>query len=119
MVTLYNAYAVIAAADSQACALFAGLTTPVDGNQEIMVAAFYVERNLPVIANHNGAGIKAVRRYGSQDKASALSEAGISGEANTWRASGLASKNPAADCAPSTACSSWPRESANSMYALA
>lgn len=47
----------------QAGSFFARFTPPVNGNQEVMASAFYVERYFPIVANNDGADIEAMRSY--------------------------------------------------------
>mgnify|MGYP007081674349 FL=1 len=39
---------------------FAGLATAVDGNQEVMAAAFHIKCNFPVVTNDDGTDVEAV-----------------------------------------------------------
>ena len=45
----------------QAGGLLARFAASVDGNQKIVAAAFHIECNLPIVADDDGADVKAVR----------------------------------------------------------
>ena len=44
---------------------FAGLATPVDGNQEVMAAAFHIKCNFPVVTNDDGTDVETMRSHRS------------------------------------------------------
>ena len=50
--------------DMEPGGFFAGLAAAVDGNQEVMAAAFHIKRDFPIVANDDGADVEAVRGYG-------------------------------------------------------
>ena len=53
-------YAIVGTWDVQLGRFFAGLATAVDGNQEVVAAAFHIKRNFPVVTNDDGTDVEAV-----------------------------------------------------------
>lgn len=76
VLSFYYLYFIISFTDCEFAAFTAGFTPSVDGNQEIVAAAFYVKCYFPVIVNYNRTYIQTVRRNRADIKATiiALSE---------------------------------------------
>ena len=72
VVALYDLYGVGRLGDGEAGVLAARGTAPVDGYEEVVAAALYVERYLPVVTNHDGAHIEAVRSHGCKGDGAAV-----------------------------------------------
>ena len=62
VLSFYYLYFIISFTDCEFAAFTAGFTPSVDGNQEIVAAAFYVKCYFPVIVNYNRTYIQTVRR---------------------------------------------------------
>ena len=64
-VSFYYIYFIVGFADSEPASFTAGFTPSVDGNQEIVAAALYIQCDFPVVVDDNGAYIQAMRCYRS------------------------------------------------------
>ena len=62
VLSFYYLYFIISFTDCEFAAFTTGFTPSVDGNQEIVAAAFYVKCYFPVIVNYNRTYIQTVRR---------------------------------------------------------
>lgn len=56
---------IVGFADSEPASFTASFATSVDGNQEIVAAALYIQCDFPVVVDDNGAYIQAMRCYRS------------------------------------------------------
>ena len=56
-------YTVVCPADSELGGFFARFTSAVNGNEEVMAAAFHVQRDFPVVTNDDRTDVEAVRSY--------------------------------------------------------
>ena len=64
VLSFYYLYFIISFTDCEFAAFTAGFTPSVDGNQEIVAAAFYVKCYFPVIVNYNRTYIQTVGATG-------------------------------------------------------
>ena len=64
-VSFYYIYFIVGFADSEPASFTASFATSVDGNQEIVAAALYIQCDFPVVVDDNGAYIQAMRCYRS------------------------------------------------------
>ena len=56
-------YTVVCPANGQLSCLLARFAAAVDGNEEVMAAAFHVQRDFPVVTNDDRTDVEAVRSY--------------------------------------------------------
>ena len=56
-------YTVVCPANGQLSRLLARFAAAVDGNEEVMAAAFHVQRDFPVVTNDDRTDVEAVRSY--------------------------------------------------------
>ena len=59
-VSFYYIYFIVGFADSEPASFTASFATSVDGNQEIVAAALYIQCDFPVVVDDNGAYIQAM-----------------------------------------------------------
>ena len=64
-VSFYYIYFIVGFADSEPASFTASFATSVDGNQEIVAAALYIQCDFPVVVDDNGTYIQAMRCYRS------------------------------------------------------
>ena len=67
-VSFYYIYFIVGFADSEPASFTASFATSVDGNQEIVAAALYIQCDFPVVVDDNGAYIQAMRCYRIEDR---------------------------------------------------
>ena len=76
-VSFYYIYFIVGFADSEPASFTASFATSVDGNQEIVAAALYIQCDFPVVVDDNGAYIQAMRCYRSDGDGVAVSLSGF------------------------------------------
>ena len=60
-------YTVVCPANGQLGCLLARFAAAIDGNEEVMAAAFHVQRDFPVVTNDDRTDVEAMRSYGSNN----------------------------------------------------
>ena len=60
-------YTVVCPANGQLSRLLARFAAAVDGNEEVMAAAFHVQRDFPVVTNDDRTDVEAMWSYRSDD----------------------------------------------------
>lgn len=58
---------VICPADSELGGFFARFTSAVNGNEEVMAAAFHVQCDFPIVSDNDRTDVEAMRSYGSNN----------------------------------------------------
>ena len=58
----HHLYLIVGLSDSQPASFPASLAASVDGNQEVVAAAFHIQRYLPVVVYYDGAYVQTVGR---------------------------------------------------------
>ena len=64
-VSFYYIYFIVGFADSEPASFTASFATSVDGNQEIVAAALYIQCDFPVVSDNDRTDVEAMRSYGS------------------------------------------------------
>lgn len=60
-------YTVVCPANGQLSRLLARFAAAVDGNEEVMAAAFHVQCDFPIVSDNDRTDVEAMRSYGSNN----------------------------------------------------